>query len=135
MNLDDLVTDWMTLPELAEALGTKPGNARSVAGDRRVVGARRGERNTFQVPARFVVTRHEDSVARGQARAGADEDTRKVVLSTLPGTIAVLSDLGLDDEEIIVWLFTVDDALGTTPLDALLEGRKSEVRRVAQTLG
>ncbi|ROS73005.1 Rv2175c family DNA-binding protein [Cellulomonas sp. PhB143] len=135
MSIDDLVDQWITVPDLAEALGTTPSRARSVVSDRRVVGVRRGERSTFQIPARFVVTRHEDSVAAGQARADTEGDPRPVVLSSLAGTIAVLTDLRFTDEEILLWLFTPDDALGTSPVDALLAGRKSEVRRVAQTLG
>ncbi|BDZ43340.1 transcriptional regulator [Paraoerskovia sediminicola] len=135
MNIEDLVDDWLTVPDLAEALGTTPGSVRSIVSDRRVVGAKVGERRVFQVPARFVVTRGEDSVAAGQSRPGADDDPRKVVLSSLAGTIGVLTDLRFDDLEILEWLFSPDDALGAKPIDALMSGRKAEVRRVAQTLG
>ena len=38
-----------------------------------------------------------------------------------------------DDEGAIAWLFTPDDSLGCSPMTALLAGRKSEVRRVAQS--
>ena len=48
---------------------------------------------------------------------------------------AVLRDLGFTEDEAIDWLLGEDDALGTTPIDALRQGRKAEVRRVAQTQG
>ena len=53
------------------------------------------------------------------------------MLASLHGTITVLADAGFSDEEAIVWLFTQDDLLGTTPIDALRAGRKTEVRRRA----
>jgi hypothetical protein len=34
----------------------------------------------------------------------------------------------------IKWLYTVEDSLSTTPMAALISGRKTEVRRVAQSL-
>jgi hypothetical protein len=45
----------------------------------------------------------------------------------------VLADVGYDDEAALAWLFTPDDSLPGTPIDALLAGRKSAVRRLAQT--
>ncbi|HKT57935.1 MAG TPA: Rv2175c family DNA-binding protein, partial [Microbacterium sp.] len=54
--------------------------------------------------------------------------------SSLRGTVIVLQDAGFTDDEVIDWLFAVEDSIGRPPLDALLEGRKSEVRRVARAL-
>lgn len=47
--LDDLVGEWLTLPDVAEALGTDVGKVRRLVQERRVVGVKRGERTTFQV--------------------------------------------------------------------------------------
>ena len=46
----------------------------------------------------------------------------------------VLADAGYSDEELIVWLFTPDESLRGRPIDALREGRKTEIRRRAQSL-
>ena len=48
--------------------------------------------------------------------------------------VAVLGDAGYSDEELIIWLFTPDESLGGRPIDALREGRKTEIRRRAQSL-
>ena len=52
----------------------------------------------------------------------------------LPFTL--LADGGMDDLEVIRWLFTPDDALSVpgAPMDALEAGFKTEVRRRAQVL-
>ena len=55
-------------------------------------------------------------------------------LPALRGTVFVLHDAGFSDDEAIDWLLAPEDSIGTTPLEALLAGRKSEVRRVARTL-
>ncbi|MFC8924137.1 Rv2175c family DNA-binding protein [Cellulosimicrobium sp. NPDC057127] len=129
--LDDLVGDWLTLPDLAEALGTDVGKVRRILQDRRVVGVRRGERSTFQVPARFLVPLH----LVDPSNAGRPDDGGRLgVLASLQGTIVVLTDAGFSDAEIVEWLFRPDDELGEPPLDALLAGRKAHVRRVAQAL-
>jgi len=46
----------------------------------------------------------------------------------------VLHDAGFSDDEAIDWLLTAEDSIGAAPIEALRAGRKSEVRRVAQTL-
>ncbi|WP_454043626.1 Rv2175c family DNA-binding protein [Cellulosimicrobium sp. Marseille-Q8652] len=129
--LDALVGEWLTLPDLAEALGTDVGRARRILQDRRVVGMRRGERATFQVPARFLVPLHLIEPANAKQPSG---DGRVGVLVSLQGTIAVLTDAGFRDEEIIGWLFRPEEELGESPMDALVAGRKAHVRRIAQSL-
>jgi hypothetical protein len=56
-------------------------------------------------------------------------------LGDLRGTLMVLSDAGFSDDEAMHWLLSEEESLGTTPIDALRNRRKSEVRRVAQALG
>ncbi|WP_432432584.1 Rv2175c family DNA-binding protein [Cryobacterium breve] len=55
-------------------------------------------------------------------------------LPELRGTLIVLADDGFTDEQAMQWLLEVDDSLGVPPIQALLAGRKAEVRRVAQAL-
>jgi hypothetical protein len=55
-------------------------------------------------------------------------------LKDLPGTITVLLDGGFSDDDALDWLMGENPALGTTPIDALVQGRKKEVRRLAQSL-
>lgn len=81
--------------------------------DREVLGRRRGANNAVMVPSTFL-----------------DEQGP---LPALRGTITVLADNGLSDEEIIDWLHTPDDTLtGGSAIASLHEGAKTEVRRRAQ---
>ena len=113
-DLDALVSDWLTLPDVADLLGLDVGKVRRLLQDRNLVAVRRGERNVLSVPAALLVD-------------GAP-------LPELRGTLTVLADSGYDDEAAVRWLFTPDDSLPGTPVDALRAGRKTEVRRRAQAL-
>jgi hypothetical protein len=103
---------WLTMPDLVEVLGEPLGRVHRLIDEHHLVGSRRD--GAFKVPAAFVVDGHP--------------------LSSLRGTVIVLQDAGFTDDEIIDWLFAPDESIGRPPLDALLEGRKSEVRRVARAL-
>jgi len=105
-------TEWLTLPDLVEVLGEPLGRVRRLLDDRHLVGSKRT--GVFAVPALFVVD-------------GAP-------LSSLRGTIIVLQDAGFSDDELIDWLLEEEESIGLAPIEALRRGRKSEVRRVAQTL-
>jgi hypothetical protein len=105
-------TTWLTLPELVEVLGEPLGRVRKLLEDTVLVGSRRN--GSFQVPAAFIVD--------GEP------------LSSLRGTFFVLRDAGLSDDEVIDWLLEPEESIGMAPLEALLKGRKSEVRRVALTV-
>ena len=50
------------------------------------------------------------------------------------GTLTVLFDCGFDDEEAVRWLFTADESLPGTPIQAMAEHRGTEVNRRAQAL-
>lgn len=56
-------------------------------------------------------------------------------MTELRGTLTVLADDGFDDEEAMTWMLEPEESLGAAPIDALRDGRKAEVRRVAQALG
>jgi Rv2175c C-terminal domain of unknown function len=113
-DLDTLVSDWLPLPDVAERLGLDVGKVRRLLQDRYLVATRRGERNVLSVPAALIAD-------------GAP-------LPELRGTLTVLADSGYDDEASLRWLFTPDESLPGTPVDALRAGRKTEVRRRAQAL-
>lgn len=104
--------DWLTIPDLAEVLGETPGRVRRMLDERYLVGSRRS--GVFAVPAVFVA------------------DGRP--LASLRGTVIVLHDAGFSDDELIDWMLAEEDSLGRTPIAALLDGHKSEVRRIARAL-
>lgn len=128
-NLDDLVGDWLTLPDIAERLDLPVTKVRHLLEERRLVGVRRGDPAVLSVPARFLVPGH---LANPAQPGTAGDGPAFAVLAALHGTFTVLADVGFDDEAALAWLFTPDDSLPGTPIDALLAGRKSEVRRLAQ---
>lgn len=113
------MSEWLTLPDLAEILDIEVGKARGLVRDRYVVSTKRGPNKSVQVPAKFVLP---------------EVDGRPGVIPTLRGTVIVLADAGFSDEEILEWLFTPNDELGEQPVDALIDGKRAAVRRVAQTL-
>lgn len=128
-NIDVLVDEWLTVPEVAERLDLPLAKVRRLVEERRLVGVRRGEPPALRIPAAFLVP---SNMANPANRGAADEASDWTVLSALQGTFTLLSDVGFDDEAALVWLFSPDDSLGCSPMTALLAGRKSEVRRVAQ---
>ncbi|GAA2847934.1 Rv2175c family DNA-binding protein [Microbacterium arabinogalactanolyticum] len=105
-------TDWLTIPDLAEVLDETPGRVRRLLDERYLIGSRRN--GAFAVPAVFIVDRRP--------------------LTSLRGTVIALQDAGFSDDEAIDWLLAEEDTLGRTPIAALLDGHKSEVRRIARTL-
>ncbi|MGW8483411.1 Rv2175c family DNA-binding protein [Microbacterium sp. NPDC055903] len=105
-------TDWLTLPDLVEVLGESLGRVRRLLDEHHLVGVRRD--GVFAVPSVFIVDGHP--------------------LSSLRGTIIALQDAGFSDDEVVDWLLSPEETMGRTPIEALLAGHKSEVRRVARTL-
>jgi hypothetical protein len=111
--LEALVGEWLTVPDIAERLGLRLSDVRQLITDRQILSVRIGPRHVISVPAKFV---NEDGL-----------------LPELPGTFTVLRDSRMTDTEILRWLFTPDDTLPApgAPMDALLAGFKTEVRRRA----
>lgn len=112
-DLEQLVGEWLTVPDIGERLGMRLSDVRQMIEDRQVLGARIGPRNVMSVPSKFF----------------NDEGP----LPELPGTFTVLHDSRMTDAQILRWLFTPDDTLPVpgSPMDALLAGFKTEVRRRA----
>jgi len=119
---DAVVDSWLTLPDVAERIGLDVGKVRRLLQERKLVGVRRGDPRVLSVPEKFLVEGRQDPAATGRWEA----------LPALQGTLTVLGDAGFDDDAAIVWLFTPDETLPGTPIDALRSGQKREVRRRAQ---
>lgn len=106
-------TRWLTIPELVETLGLGVSKVRRLIEDHTLLAARVD--GIVKVPELFI-------------RDGEP-------LSELRGTLLVLHDAGFSDDEAMHWLLNEEESLGAAPINALLAGRKAEVRRVAQALG
>jgi len=103
---------FVSVPEIAEALGVVVTKVHQLLRDRTLVGLRRD--GVLRVPEEFVQS--------GQ------------VVKGLPGTITLLTDAGYDDAEIVDWLFADNDDAGS-PMASLRAGRTREVHRTAQASG
>jgi len=112
--VESLVGDWLPLPDVAQLLDVSITKVHGLLDERALAALRVGERRIRSIPAEFIQDGH--------------------VVESLKGTIVVLADAGYSDEELIVWLFTPDESLRGRPIDALREGRKTEIRRRAQSL-
>ena len=113
-DVDRLVGQWLTVPELAEQLNLDVVHTRQLLKDRQLVAVRRGKRRVISIPAAFVVD--------------------GVIVKKLPGLLTLLADAGYDENQAIRWLFTDDDTLPGLPIRAMVENRGTEVRRRAQAL-
>ena len=113
VELEALVGEWLTVPDIAERLGLRLSEVRQLITDRQILSLRIGPRHVISIPVKFL---NEDGL-----------------LPELPGTFTVLRDSRMTDTEILRWLFTPDDTLPVpgAPMDALLAGFKTEVRRRA----
>ncbi len=110
---DALVDEWLSLPEVATRLDMPIGRIKQLLRDRKLIAVTRpcGDR---AIPAAFI---HGGQIVKG-----------------LSGTLTVLFDCGFADEEALRWLFTSDDTLPGTPIEALYAHRGTEVNRRAQAL-
>jgi hypothetical protein len=113
--LEELVGEWIAFPDLAERWDIPVTRVHNMVNEGRLLASRIGENAYRAVPALFV----QDSGP----------------LESLRGTVSVLKDAGFSEEQAIRWLFTQDDSLPGRPVDALREGRKTEIRRRAQAMG
>ena len=110
---DALVGEWLSLPDVADQLGVPAGRVKQLLRDRKLLAVTRPE-GTVAVPAAFL-------------------DGRQIVKG-LCGTLTLLFDCGFDELEALRWLFTADDSLPGTPIEAIVKHRATEVNRRAQAL-
>lgn len=103
---------WLSVPEVAEAIGESVSRVRRMIDDHHLVATRRD--GIVVVPDLLL-------------RDGG-------VLPEIRGTVIVLLDAGFTTDEALDWLLEPESSLGCAPIDALRAGRKAEVRRVAQAV-
>ncbi|WP_228771433.1 Rv2175c family DNA-binding protein [Actinokineospora iranica] len=102
----------LSLPDVADRLDQPITRVHQALRDHHLLAIRR--KGVLMVPADFL---DENGIVKG-----------------LTGTITVLNDSGFSPDEMMRWLFTADDTLPGTPVDALRGDRGREVKRRAQAL-
>ena len=105
---DALVGEWLSLPISPACSAFRLGRVKQLLRDRKLLAMTRPE-GTLAVPAAFL-------------------DGNQVVKG-LCGTLTLLFDCGFDELEALRWLFTADEWLPGTPIDAIVERRATEVNR------
>ncbi|RJQ69638.1 DNA-binding protein [Pseudonocardiaceae bacterium YIM PH 21723] len=102
----------LSLPDVAENLGLPITRVHQMLRDKTLLAFRRG--GVVVVPADFLID--------GE------------VVKHLSGTLTLLDDGGYAPEDILRWMFTVDDSLAGTPIAALRSERSREIKRRAQAM-
>jgi hypothetical protein len=110
---DALVGEWLSFPEVADQLGIPVGRVKQLLRERKLLAVKRPD-GTQAVPAAFL--------------------DGNLVVKGLCGTLTLLCDCGFDEPDVLRWMFTADDSLPGTPIDALVKHRSAEVNRRAQAL-
>lgn len=109
---------WYSIPEIADFLGVRQRDVRTMIDDSRLIARRHGENNAWAINGAQLI-----------------EDNGEIVpLPSLRGTLTVLYDSGFSKEEAFEWLLCANDEIGQTPLTALRDGNVHAVRRVATGL-
>jgi len=106
------VAGWLSVPDVAELLDIPLGRVHRLIEDHTLIAIRRD--GVVKIPAEILVD--------GEP------------LHSLRGTVSVLLDAGFSLEGACEWLYTENDSLAMTPMQALLAGRRAEIRRLAQAL-
>ena len=114
VDLDDLATGWLSLPDLAERIGVPVSKVRDWIREGRLVAVGRGDPPVRCVPIEFV---HDGELLKG-----------------LSGALTVLADAGYTPDESLRWLLTDEPSLPGRPVDLMAEGRHHAVKRRAMTL-
>ena len=114
-DLRALVTEWKTVPDVAEEMGSDVQKVRQLLRDGKLLAVRPAEDGVLRVPGE-------------QVQDG-------VIVKHLTAVITLLRDARYSDEEALRWLYTPEDSLPGRPIDALRENRGTEVKRRAQALG
>lgn len=107
----DSVERWLSFDEVAQLLGVSRGRVSRLIEEHHLFSVRIDREP--MIPAELVV--------EGEP------------LASLRGTLILFLDAGLTVAEAVDWLYTDAEELGSTPMQALLIGKKAPVRRLAQT--
>jgi hypothetical protein len=110
---DALVGEWLSISQVSERLDLSVSRVKQLFRDHKLLAVTRPDGDRA-VPAAFI---DGDQVVKG-----------------LSGTLTVLLDCGFYDEDALRWLFTADETLPGTPIEALCKHRGTEVNRRAQAL-
>jgi hypothetical protein len=110
---DAIVGNWLSVPDVAGRLGLPVNRVKQLLRDHKLLAVQRPS-GEFAVPAGFL-----------------DGDQ---IIHGLGGTLTLLFDCGFSEGEALNWLFTADESLPGTPVQALTEHRRTEVNRRAQAL-
>lgn len=110
--LEELITSWLSVRTAADKLQVSPNKVRQWISEGELIAV--GAGHNQQIPA--------DCLDGGK------------IVKGLGGTLTLLSDVGFDEIEAAIWLFTPDETLPGRPIDALRENRGREIRRRAQAL-
>jgi hypothetical protein len=110
---DRLVGEWLSLSEVAERLRIPLGRIKQLLRDRKLLAVKRPD-GSMGIPAAFLEGNH--------------------IIKGLHGTLTLLFDCGFGEVEALRWLFTADDSLPGTPIEAMASHRGTEVNRRAQAL-
>jgi len=113
LSTDAIVGAWLSVPDVAERLGMPVSRIKQLLRERKLLAVQRPS-GELAVPAGFL-----------------DGDQ---VIHGLGGTLTLLFDCGFSETEALSWLFTADETLPGTPVQALTEHRRTEVNRRAQAL-
>lgn len=104
--------EYLTIADLVELFGESPSRVRRLF-EEHILAAVRID-GVLKVPALFI------------------QDGEP--LPSLRGTLLVLLDAGLSNDQSVEWLLEVNDELDARPIDLLRKGNKSAVRRATQAL-
>jgi hypothetical protein len=107
------VDSWLTIDQAAELLGISSSKVRRLIEEHILFSVRREKQP--MIPAHLI--------QNGEP------------LSSIRGTMLLLIDCGMSEEEAISWIYQENSELGATPISQLLIGHKAPVRRAAQMLG
>lgn len=109
--MSDASMNWLDYSQVASRLGVSPGKVRRMVQERALLSKRVD--GVLHIPEIFL---------------------SDAVMGEIRGTATLLIDGGYTEEEALDWFVRHDDSLGTSPIDAISQGRKREVRRLAQSL-
>lgn len=106
------VENWLSYDEAAELLGVSKGKVARLVEDKFLFSVRVDKEP--KIPAEIIID--------GEP------------LASIRGTLIVLEDAGFDSVEAAEWLYEFQEELDESPIQSLVRGRKSAVRRLAQAL-